>query len=54
MNIMNFTDDELKEKLEKMLDEKNKIKWQNASKRIQKERRIESVVDKIVNYLDKL
>lgn len=48
MDVMNFTFDELKEKIDKLLNDENLIKrWKNASKRIQKENRIYSVIEKL-------
>lgn len=55
MDIMNFESDELVEKLEKLLTDKAlRKKWSDASRRIQKENRILSVVDRLVNYVEKL
>ena len=55
MDIMNFESDKLVEKLEKLLTDKAlRKKWSDASRRIQKENRILSVVDRLVNYVEKL
>ena len=55
MDVMKFTFDELKEKINKILNDENLIKkLKTTSKRIQSENRIYSVVDKIVDYVERL
>ena len=55
MDITNFTEQELIEKIDKLLnDEKIEAKWKRASERIQRENRILEVVDQVFNYIDKL
>ena len=55
MDILDFNEQELESKLDKLLnDEKLDLKWKKASERIQRENSICKVVEHIANYLDRL
>ena len=55
MDPVNFTEEELTDKLSKILNnEELRIKWKKASERIQRENRMSPVVDRIVDYVYKL
>lgn len=52
---MNYTEQELSDKISKILnDEELKLKWKKASERIQRENRMNLVVDKIVDFVNQL
>ena len=55
MDALNFTEEELTDKLSKILNnEELRMKWKKASERIQRENRMSPVVDRIVDYMHKL
>ena len=55
MDLMNFSQEELAEKLDKLLnDEALRKRWKEASKRIQSENKLLQVVQRIVEYVERL
>lgn len=55
LDTLNFTEQELADKLRRLLnDEKLRKRWTEASRRIQSENRIVKVVDRIADYVQGL
>lgn len=55
MNLMEITSEKLDEKLNRLLNDKElRSKWEKAKNRIQKEKRILKVSEKIVHYIERL
>lgn len=55
LNLLTYTEEELSERIRRILDDDDLIRRsKDASRRIQKENKIYTVVSKIVDYLDKL
>ena len=55
MDLMNFDQEELAEKLDQLAnDEGLRRKWKEASSRIQGENRIATVAKRVVEYIERL
>lgn len=55
MDLYNVTEKELATKLDRLLnDQELRAKWKRASERIQKENRINSVSNRIAEYVERL
>lgn len=55
MDLMNFTEEELTEKLNNLLNnDELRLKWQDAKNRIQTDNRIIGAAKRIVEYIENL
>ena len=55
MDLSNFTREELATKLDKLVnDQELRAKWKNASERIRRVNRIDTVCEQIADYVERL
>ena len=55
LDLLNFTQEELADRLDKLLnDQALRRKWNEASKRIQKENRLLKVAEQVVRFVERL